>query len=158
MIKTVWIGTLAVLCVAVLSAVALYVWSQRDAGREISAIATADPSCDLQRDACKATFSDGGRITLTLRPRPIQSLQPIQIEVQTEKLEIASMAVDFRGQSMDMGYNRPQLEAVSPGHYGGSGMLASCALERMSWKVTVLATTDRGVVLAAPFVFETLKP
>ena len=157
MSKTVWIGTLAILSLGVLSAAALYVWDGRDAGREITAIAVADPSCDLQREACQATFSEGGQITLSLQPRPIESLKPIAIEVQTEALDIASMAVDFRGQSMDMGYNRPQLDAVSPGHYGGSGMLASCALERMSWEVTVLATTERGV-LAAPFVFETLKP
>jgi hypothetical protein len=155
--KTVWIGALAILVLGLLCSAALYVWSQRYTEREITAIATADPSCNLQGGACQATFSDGGRITLSLRPRPIQSLQPIQIEVQTEALEIASIAVDFRGQSMDMGYNRPQLSAVSPSHYSGSGMLASCALERMSWEVTVLATTDRGV-LAAPFVFQTLKP
>jgi hypothetical protein len=152
-----WIGASAAVLLTAVTAAALYLWNQTGIDNGITAVAAVDPTCDLQQGACQARFADGGRITLTLLPRPVQGLHPIRIQVLTEGIDARAMEVDFRGQGMNMGFNRPRLKLESAGRYAGSGMLSACILERMSWEATVLARTDQGL-LAAPFVFETLKP
>ncbi len=143
----------AIVLTAVVTVALIRVWNK--GGREIAAVAQADPSCDLQTGPCRAEFPGGGRIDLSIHPRPIEGLKPLRLEVHTEGLEARSVEVDFRGLGMEMGYNRPQLERGADGNYSGAGMISVCVLGRMFWEVTVLANTKAGV-LAAPFRFETV--
>ncbi len=153
----IWMGASAFALLVAAGAAALYIWSQSGAGNEIAEFAPIDPSCDIQQARCQAVFPSGGRVTLSILPRPIEALKPLEIQVTTEGLEARAVEVDFRGLGMNMGYNRPQLEKQAVGRYTGSGMLAICLSERMSWEATVLATTDKGV-MAAPFRFDTIRP
>jgi len=121
---------------------------------DIDATAPLDPSCDLHRGPCQSIFPHGGKVSLSIEPRPIQTLKPLQLRVQTEGIEAKSVQVDFRGVDMNMGYNRPQLKEVAPGEYTGTWVLASCGLERMVWEATVLIETA-GYKMAAPFRLET---
>lgn len=118
--------------------------------------ALLDPSCDLHQTECQSQFPNNGKISLAISPRPIRGLKPLQIQVQTDGIEAQSVMVDFRGLGMDMGYNRPQLNKISAGHFSGTWVLASCALERMAWEATVLIRTNKGI-MAAPFRFEIIR-
>lgn len=133
-------------------AVTIYLTSN---GRDSTATAPLDPACNLQREPCQSVFPNGARVSLSIEPRPIPVLRPLQIRVQTEGIDVQKVQVDFRGVDMDMGYNRPQLKAEAAGHYTGTWVLGSCGLERMVWEATVLLETAEGK-LAAPFRLETL--
>jgi hypothetical protein len=151
---------LAASAIAVLAATTVagtYIWNRINTDSGITAIAPLDPACDIQQGPCQARFADGSRISLSIVPRPIQALQPLQIRVTTEGLDAQEVAVDFQGLGMNMGYNRPRLKKEAEGQFSGSGMLSTCILERMSWEATVLAKADEGV-MAAPFRFETIRP
>jgi hypothetical protein len=121
---------------------------------DIDAIAPLDPVCDLHRGPCQSVFPNGGKVSLSIEPRPIRALKPLQIRVQTEGIDAQSVRVDFRGVDMDMGYNRPLLKEVAAGQYAGTWVLASCGLERMIWEATVLIETADHK-MAAPFRLET---
>ena len=152
----IWMGASAVALVAAIAVAGIHIWSQMTGDGEITATAPLDPSCDIQTGACEALFPDGSRVSLSISPRPIQALKPLEIQVTTEGLDAQAVEVDFRGLGMNMGYNRPRLQKEAAGQYSGSGMLAICVMERMSWEATVLARTDDGV-MAAPFRFDTVR-
>lgn len=149
-------GASSAALVAAVAVAAIHIWSQMTGDSEITASAPLDPSCDIQQETCHALFPDGSRMTLSISPRPIQALKPLEIQVTTEGLDPQAVEVDFRGLGMNMGFNRPHLEKQAEGHYSGSGMLAICVTDRMSWEATVLARTDDGV-MAAPFRFDTIR-
>ncbi len=152
-----WLGASAAIVLAAIAAAAIQLWSQNKGDSGISAYAPLDPSCDIQQGPCQSVFPDGSRISLSIGPRPIQALKPLEIRVTTQGLNAQEVEVDFRGLGMDMGYNRPRLQGDAERQYSGSGMLAICVMERMPWEATVLVTTDDGV-MAAPFRFETIRP
>jgi hypothetical protein len=117
---------------------------------DVDVSAPLDSTCDLHRGPCQSVFPNGGKVTLSIEPRPVRALKPLQIRVQTEGIKAQSVMVDFRGVNMNMGYNRPQLKQVAAGQYAGTWVLASCGLERMVWEATVLIETAR-LKMAAPF-------
>ena len=152
-----FLGASAIAILAAATIAGVYIWNQMDSAGKIAAFAPLDASCDIQQGPCQAVFPDGGRISLSIDPRPIQGLQPLQIQVTTEGLDAQEVSVDFRGLGMSMGYNRPHLKKKAEGQFSGSGMLSVCVLQRMTWEATVLAKADHGV-MAAPFRFETVRP
>ncbi len=157
MTRKLWLGASAIAVLAVVAAAILQIGSHSETNSGIAAYASLEPSCDIQQGPCQAVFPDGSRISLSIAPRPIQALKPLEILVTTHGLDAQAVEVDFRGLGMDMGYNRPRLQRTAKGEYSGSGMLAICVSERMPWEATVLARTAAGV-MAAPFRFETIRP
>lgn len=109
-----------------------------------------DHACDLQQGPCTLRFGDGATVTLSITPRPVEMLEPLTLQVQTEGIEPWSVAVDFQGINMNMGYNRPELTAEGAGRYTGSTMLPVCVRERMDWKVQVMVRNAEGI-RAAPY-------
>lgn len=118
--------------------------------------ATPDPACDLHRQSCGATLPDGGRIELSIAPRPIPMVQPLAVEVRISGLEAKKAAIDFAGIGMNMGYNRPELPAAGPGRFAGSASLPVCITGTMAWQATLLLETDRQRI-SVPFRFDS-KP
>jgi len=112
----------------------------------------AEPDCDLQRQACPATFGDGGRLQLSITPRPIPFLQPLRVEVSISGVNPKKVEVDFAGARMDMGYNRSQLTATGPGRHAGETSLPVCVSGGMTWVATVIIETDRQRI-AVPYRF-----
>lgn len=153
----IWTSAAITILLTAVVATAIYLWNWNDIGSDIKATAPLTPSCDLQHRACQAQFPDGSQVTLSISPRPILGLKPLQIRVQTKGIEAQTVKVDFRGLDMNMGYNRPHLSKESAGQYSGMGVLSACILERMTWEATVLVRTAEGV-MAAPFRFETTNP
>ena len=116
--------------------------------------ATPDPACDLHRQACSATLPGGGRVELAIGPRPIPTMQPLQVDIRVDGLSANKAEIDFAGVGMNMGYNRPQLPQLAPGRFGGNASLPVCVTGAMRWRATVLLETERQRI-AIPFLFET---
>ncbi|CAG0967773.1 hypothetical protein RHDC4_01084 [Rhodocyclaceae bacterium] len=116
-------------------------------------VATPPPGCNLHREACSAVLPEGGRIELSISPRPIPMVAPLTVEVRLDKLEARKVEVDFAGIDMNMGYNRPELPRVGPGHHAGTASLPVCITGTMAWSVTVLVETDRQRI-SVPFRFD----
>ena len=114
----------------------------------------AEPGCDLQKRPCKAALPEGGRLELSITPRPIPFLQALRVEVSVDGIKPNKVAVDFAGASMNMGYNRSELALASPGRYAGVASLPVCVSGGMSWVATVMIETGRQQI-AVPFRFDT---
>lgn len=117
--------------------------------------ATVEPGCDLHKRACTARLPDGGRIELSITPRPIPMITPLQVEVKTVGLEAGKVEIDFAGVDMNMGFNRPELAAAGPGLFRSEAMLPVCVTGKMAWAATVLIETGRSRI-AAPFRFNSV--
>ncbi|MCF6281719.1 MAG: hypothetical protein L3J28_05815 [Candidatus Polarisedimenticolaceae bacterium] len=113
-----------------------------------------DAGCDLQRGPCSTEMADGQRITLSIEPRPIPLVAPLQFQVKLDGVEAEKVFIDIQGLGMNMGINRPQLTAQSAGDFSGEGMLPVCIRNSMEWEVSVLLETGSGMV-AVPFRFVT---
>lgn len=115
---------------------------------------TPAAGCDLHKTPCSAPLPDGGRLTLSLMPRPIPLTQPIEMTVSVEGMSTDRVQVDFAGVDMAMGFNRPTLKSNGPGQFAGLTTLPVCVTGRMTWQATVLLETGKQR-LAVPFRFVT---
>ena len=111
-----------------------------------------EAGCDLQRQACQAVLPGGGRVELGITPRPIPMVKPLQVEVRVEGVTASRVEVDFTGIDMNMGLNRPLLQAMADGRYRGEATLPVCITGAMDWQATVLLETDQERI-AIPFRF-----
>lgn len=117
-----------------------------------SDVSLALSSCNPSEQACLVNLPAGGQFEFSIYPRPIPTLQPFTMQIEISGLPADKVEVDFSGVSMNMGYNRPQLELVQPGRYEGRASLPVCVTGTMEWRATVLLKSGRRVI-AAPFQF-----
>ncbi|MCW8889277.1 MAG: hypothetical protein OQL20_01295 [Sedimenticola sp.] len=122
---------------------------------EVGAVAPLDEHCDLRSGPCVSSVS-GGRISFAIKTTGIPLVKPLALEVVLDGIEASKVEVDFIGLGMEMGFNRPQLQAQGEGRYTGTGMLPVCIRVAMEWEARVLVTTAEGLI-AAPFRFITVK-
>lgn len=116
-------------------------------------VATPDAGCDLHQGPCTATLPGGGQVRLSITPRPIPTVKPLEIEVQAAGIEPRKVEIDFAGVVMNMGYNRTALAAAGPGRYAGSASLPVCITGGMLWQATLLIEAGRSRI-SIPFRFE----
>ena len=112
-----------------------------------------DPGCNLQLGPCGAPLPDGGRLRLSLTPRPIPVTEPLALVVEVEGPAADKVTVDFAGVSMNMGFNRPTLGPAGPGRFAGQAVLPVCVTGRMTWQATVLVESGSRRI-AIPFRFD----
>jgi hypothetical protein len=117
--------------------------------------ATPEPGCDLQRGACGAALPGGGRIELSLAPRPIPNVQPLAVEVSVSGIETHKVMIDLAGAKMNMGVNRTELTETAPGRFTGTTSLPVCVTGAMDWVATVVMESGRQRI-SAPFRFTSL--
>ena len=111
-----------------------------------------EAGCDLQQQACAATLPSGGRVELSMTPRPIPMVAPFRVEVKVSGAEAKLVEVDFAGIDMNMGLNRPQLAAQGGGLYAAEATLPVCISGLMDWQVTVLLEVGNQHI-AIPYRF-----
>jgi hypothetical protein len=125
---------------------------------EIHMVAPLDPDCDLRAGPCTTALPGGqGTVTLSIKPRSIPVVQPLQLQVDLVGLDAKQVQIDFSGVDMNMGFNRPSLENQGDGHFHGHARLPVCVRDAMEWEARVLIQTDAGLV-SAPYRFITVKP
>lgn len=111
-----------------------------------------DPACDLHKETCAVSLPGGGSVQLSITPRPIPMVSPLQLEVALAGREASKVEIDFAGVDMNMGVNRPELAAQGGGRFTGLGSLPVCVSGAMDWRATVLIETGRERI-AVPFRF-----
>ncbi len=114
----------------------------------------AEAGCDLQRGPCSALLPQGGRVVLTVTPRPIPLIKPIMLDVEISGLDPGKVEADISTVDMYMGLNRRELRALGDHRYTMQTMLGACTRETMRWRFTVLMRDGR-TTYSAPFEFET---
>jgi hypothetical protein len=114
--------------------------------------ATPDPGCDLHARACSAALPGGGRIELSLAPRPIPNVQPLAVEIRVTGIEASKVMIDLAGAKMNMGVNRTELAETAPGRFTGTTSLPVCVTGAMEWVATVVLESGRQRI-SAPFLF-----
>lgn len=119
---------------------------------KMDATGTADPGCNLQRQACMATLTGGARLQLSITPRPVAFLEPLKVEVLVTGVTPQNVEVDFSGETMNMGYNRIKLSPAGSISLAGETSLPVCVSGSMTWIATVIVETDRQRI-AVPFRF-----
>ena len=143
-------GRLAPWVVGVLALAALWVWADRLLpGGDPAGIAVLGPDdCDLNLQACTVELPSGLQVRLDLQPRPMPTLEPLEVRLDLNGLDPEWVELDLAGVEMFMGFNRSRLERVAPGSYRGQTVLPVCASEAMTWAATVLpeGDQDRGEV------------
>lgn len=115
-----------------------------------------DDSCDLRSSVCTSALPDGGKVGFSINPNTIPILRPLKLQVKTEGVDVSSVEVDFIGIGMEMGYNRPKLEAKDKSQFSGKAILPVCVRSKMDWEARVLLKTKKGVIMV-PFRFFTKK-
>lgn len=112
------------------------------------------PGCDLHRGSCSANWPQGGRMELSIAPRPIPYLHPLRVEVAVSGVQPVRIEVDFAGETMNMGYNRIELKPADAGRHVGEASLPVCVSGSMDWVATVIVEAD-GKRISARYRFAT---
>lgn len=141
-------GALAAMLVLAILAKALFLAPRGPA------LLALDETCSLSGGSCVMSLPDGGRLELTLGPRPIRLLSPLHLEIRVSGSEVRALEVDFSGVSVPMAFNRAYLVPAGDGVYGAQASLPICTTGRMVWQATVLLQHGNRQLLA-PFRFET---
>lgn len=154
--KNTLLWTILGLLLVAACAVAIYrVWPLLFPQAEISA--ALDPECDLRAGPCVTTLDDGGRVSLSIEPRQIPVMKPLQLRVDLKDVQAENVTIDFKGVDMNMGFNRMQLERTGQGVFTGKGTLPVCVRDAMEWEATVFVSTPKGL-LSVPYRFITVRP
>lgn len=109
--------------------------------------------CRLDRQACAAMLPGGGRLEVTLEPRPVTASGPLRVIVTVSGLRPEQVGVDFRGVEMNMGLHHLVLEEAGAGRYAAETALPVCVTGKMMWQATVLIAAERKNI-SVPFRFE----
>lgn len=148
------VATIAALVLAIGAAIGAKLWLVPSP--EASVTAPLDPTCDLHAGPCASDIPGGGRIELSIEPRPIPLLRPLRLVVKTQGLDARLVEVDFTGIDMNMGYNRPQLKQEGERQFTGQTVLPVCITGHMAWQAAVVVTTPK-LKAVAPFRFTTSR-
>lgn len=111
-----------------------------------------NPVCNLHREACTVALPGGGSVELAFGTRPIPLVKPFPVTVTVSGVQPEVVAIDFAGVDMNMGFNRPQLNAVGQGRFVGEASLPVCVSGGMDWQATLLIEQGRQRI-AVPFRF-----
>jgi len=122
----------------------------------VTSTAALNESCDLRSAPCTSELPGGGKVSLSINPKDIPILRPLTLNVTIDGVEASSVEVDFIGIGMEMGYNRPKLNAIDKTNFKGEAILPVCVRSKMDWEARVLLKTDKGTIMA-PFRFFTTK-
>ncbi len=147
---------LAALLLLAVCGVALYrVWPMLHP--DIVVQVPADPECDLRAGPCVSSLEDRGSVSLSIEPKEIPLVKPLQLRVELDGIEADGVEVDFSGVDMDMGFNRVRLEPTGKGVYAAKGILPVCVRDAMEWEAKVLISSEAGLSSVA-YRFITARP
>jgi hypothetical protein len=101
-------------------------------------VIAAGPDCNLNVGPCRTALPDGASATLALTPQPVPVVSPFEVEVRIEGLAVDTLALDFAGTEMNMGFNRISLDDQGGGRWHGTAAIPVCVTGRMNWRATLL--------------------
>ena len=119
--------------------------------------AVTPDNCNLHQSDCTAVFPDGRKATLSLTPKNLPLLKPIQVEVRLDGFKAKELQFNIIGLNMDMGVNRNTLTSNDQQSFTGNMILPVCSNQRMAWEAQAVITDADDKVVIAPFPFYTDK-
>jgi hypothetical protein len=131
----------------------LHAW--RYLSTTVTVTGETEPGCDLQRGPCRARFSDGGQMVISVAPQPIPLLKPVSVNIELLNMRAETVEVDVSSPDMYMGYNRRPLRALDAQRFAGQTVLPACILDRMRWTLRAIARSG-NTAHEADFAFETV--
>jgi len=134
---------------------AFFIW--RETTLDAVETGVVDSTCDMHNAVCEARFNNGGRLQLSINPRPIKPMTQLELEVRLSNMDAQQVLVDFQGIGIDMGFYRPELTRINDSLFSGQASLSVCTLDKMLWQATAIIKSDKGVMVA-PFRFEVEQP
>ena len=120
--------------------------------------ATVEPGCDLHRRACAARLPDGGRIELSITPRPIPMVDAAAGRGEDQRHGSGQGRSRFRRRRHEHGLQPPRTgrrRLLQPGLFRAEAMLPVCVTGKMAWAATVLVEAGRSRI-AVPFHFNSV--
>lgn len=148
------IAASTILILAIGAAIGAKLWLSPNPEATISA--PLDPACNLHIGPCSSMLPGGGRIELSIEPRPVPLLRPLRLTVKVEGIDARQVEIDFTGVDMNMGFNRPQLKKEDETHFSGQTTLPVCITGKMAWQASVIVANNRARFVA-PFRFITSR-
>lgn len=109
-------------------------------------------ACSLQKSSCSGALPGGGKVSLSIAPRPIAYDAQLTVEVTIEGAAAEKVEIDFNGAVVNTSYNRVPLQATEPGRFKGVAVLPVCMSGGMDWQATVLVESG-GNRVPVPFLF-----
>lgn len=134
-----------------------YLLQSSFSGTEKAPRATMQAGCDLHISACSAFFLDGKKATLSLTPKTIPLLKPINAELTLEGLDAKSVQLNIVGLNMNMGINHNTLTHINKQLLTGKIILPICSTEKMQWEAQAIIHTTNNKTFVAPFNFSTSR-
>jgi nitrogen fixation protein FixH len=115
----------------------------------IEKLVSVAPPCDAGAGPCTRPLPGGGEVTLELGPRPLRTMQELEVRVAVrlpshpdplprsagEKEDRVTVSFEMPG--MDMGENRVELALSGPGRFAGKAVLVRCPSGRIDWVAAV---------------------
>lgn len=146
--RSLFYSAYAVILAMIAAAAVGYLWLPR---ADVPLPLVAD--CRLDRQICSAALPDGGRLEVSLEPRPVSTITPIRVSVSIAGLPAGRVEVEFQGVDMNMGLHRLPLVSAGSGRFSGETTLPVCVTGQMVWQATILIEADRKNI-SVPFRFE----
>ncbi|WP_209022658.1 SCO family protein [Rhodocyclus gracilis] len=130
-------------------------WWARSSSPAAPNDAATNANCDLNAGACALRLPDGGTLDLSITPRPIAPLQPLELRVNVRSSNVRPLAIDFRGVDMDMGQLRVRLIPTreGDGHFAATTQLPVCSTGRMRWQAHIELEDASGAKFSTEFLF-----
>lgn len=115
-----------------------------------------DKNCDLQKEACSVILEDGSDIILSINPRPIPLMKPIELTVKTKGINLDNLKLKVYATNMNMGLIEKSLSKTTKNIYKGKITLPTCIVGNMIWDVNIIANKPTKSI-GATFEFKTGK-
>jgi len=115
-----------------------------------------DKNCDLQKEACSVILEDGSDITLSINPRPIPLMKPIELTVRTKGINLDNLKLKVYATNMNMGLIEKSLNKTVKNIYKGKITLPTCIVGNMIWDVNIIVNKPTKSI-GATFEFKTGK-
>ncbi len=113
-------------------------------------------NCDLQKEACSVILEDGSDVTLSINPRPIPLMKPIELTVKTKNINLDNLKLKVYATNMNMGLIEKSLTKRGKNTYKGEITLPTCIVGNMIWNVNIIANKPTKSI-GATFEFQTGK-
>lgn len=112
-----------------------------------------NPGCRLDVQDCSVDLPNGGRVVVSMSPRPVPLAAPLRIELVVEQMELIGAEVSFTGVVMDMGPNRVRLASRDARHFSAETVLPVCITGGMEWEARLSLETPQEQIVV-PFRFD----
>ena len=140
------INTERVAIFALFAVLMITIWSYKSySGIEVVKV----DDCELSLSSCSVE-TEGGRLTLSISPRPIRPLKPLQAVVTLQGFEAEKVELLLTGVDVDMGRFFYPLKRGEDGRFESNVTLSICSQSRMTWQAMVIIDGK----LKIPFQFE----